>query len=97
MSYKHLSSEERYYIEVERGNEVKKRLKRRNSIELIIGHMKSHGKLRRSYLKGIHGDKDNAILCGCGQNLCKLLNYLRQHPGVVFFLCKKMTFLAGKI
>ncbi|MCD6217966.1 hypothetical protein J7L05_08925 [bacterium] len=35
--------------------------------------MKNDGHLDRNYLKGIEGDKINAVLCGCGQNMRKLL------------------------
>ena len=54
----------------------KKLLKRRQAIEPIIGHMKADGKLGRNYLKGHLGDKLNAILCGIGQNIRLLLNFL---------------------
>ncbi len=53
-----------------------RRLKRRNSIEPIIGHMKQDGKLNRCYLKGRTGDAINVILCGAGQNIRKLLRWL---------------------
>ena len=53
-----------------------RRLKRRNSIEPIIGHMKQDGKLSRCYLKGRAGDAVNVILCGAGQNIRKLLKWL---------------------
>ena len=36
---------------------VNKRLKRRNAIEPVIGHMKSHGRLARNLLKGTHGEE----------------------------------------
>lgn len=49
---------------------------RRNSVEPIIGHLKSDGKLRRCFLKGVLGDAINVILSACGQNLRKLLKWL---------------------
>jgi IS5 family transposase len=55
---------------------IKKRLKRRNAIEPVIGHMKSDGHLDRNFLKGALGDAVNALLCGCGHNLRKILNHL---------------------
>ncbi len=55
---------------------LKKRLKRRSSIEPHIGHMKSEGKLGKNYLKGIRGDKVNSVLCGIGHNMRLLLSYL---------------------
>jgi IS5 family transposase len=57
---------------------VKKWFKRRNAVEPIIGHLKSDSRMDRNYLKGVEGDRINAILCGCGFNMRKLL--------VVFFL-----------
>ena len=52
---------------------LKKALKRRSAIEPHIGHMKSDGKLSVNYLKGILGDKLNAILCAIGHNLRLIL------------------------
>jgi len=52
---------------------IKKRLKRRSAIEPHIGHMKSEGKLRRNFLKGILGDALNALLCAVGHNLRMIL------------------------
>jgi IS5 family transposase len=51
-------------------------LKRRNSVEPIIGHLKADGRMRRCYLKGVQGDALNVLLCACGQNLRKLLKWL---------------------
>lgn len=48
---------------------------RRSSVEPVIGHMKSDGKLDRCFLKGLLGDAINVVLCGCGQNLRKLLRW----------------------
>ena len=56
---------------------LKKALKRRQSIEPHIGHMKSDGKLGRNYLKGKEGDRNNAILVGIGHNLRIILRKLR--------------------
>jgi IS5 family transposase len=57
---------------------VKKWFKRRNAVEPIIGHLKSDNRMNRNFLKGVEGDRINAILCGCGFNMRKLL--------AVFFL-----------
>lgn len=51
-------------------------IKRRSAIEPVIGHAKTDGWLGRNYLKGTHGDHINAILCGCGYNIRKLLRKL---------------------
>jgi len=48
-------------------------LKRRSAIEPVIGHMKNDGRLGRNYLHGQEGDRINAILCGAGHNIRKLL------------------------
>jgi IS5 family transposase len=52
---------------------LRKWLKRRSAIEPVIGHMKNDGRLGRNYLHGKEGDKMNAILCGAGHNMRKLL------------------------
>ena len=51
----------------------KKRMKRRNAIEPIIGHLKSDHRLSRNFLRGIMGDVRNVILAACGFNMRKLL------------------------
>jgi transposase, IS5 family len=53
-----------------------KKLKRRNAIEPVIGHLKSDGRLSRNFLKGTEGDAINAILSGAGHNLRKILRQL---------------------
>jgi transposase, IS5 family len=55
---------------------LRKLLKRRSSIEPVIGHAKSECRLGRNVLKGREGDKMNAILAGCGYNLRRLLRHL---------------------
>lgn len=68
---------------------------RRNSVEPIIGHLKSDGKLRRCFLKGIQGDAMNVVLSACGQNLRKLLKWLYCAPYFGLFLRRlwlKITF-----
>ena len=59
---------------------TRKWLKRRAAIEPEIGHMKNQGCLGKNYLRGTLGDKLNAILCGCGHNIRKMLNFLRARP-----------------
>jgi len=53
-----------------------KRIKRRSSIEPIIGHLKEDGRLKRNFLKGVKGDRLNLMLAACGQNMRKLLKAL---------------------
>jgi len=57
---------------------IKRKLKRRNAIEPVIGHLKADGRLARNVLKGTLGDAINALLCGAGHNLRKILNQLRR-------------------
>ena len=56
---------------------LKKALKRRSAIEPVISHIKSDGLLERSFLKGMDGNKYNAILCGAGHNFRLILKKLR--------------------
>ena len=55
-------------------------IKRRAAIEPIFGHLKTDNRMGRNYLKGQEDDQINALLCGCGFNLRKLL--------AIFFLSK---------
>lgn len=52
---------------------VKKALKRRQSIEPVIGHVKQDHGMNRNYLKGAIGDAIHAVLCSCGYNIKWLL------------------------
>ena len=56
---------------------LKKKLKRRNAIEPIIGHLKRDYGMDRNYLKGRIGDEINALMASCAYNLKKILNHLR--------------------
>jgi IS5 family transposase len=60
--------------------------KRRAAIEPVFGHLKSDNRMSKNYLKGIEGDQINALLCGCGYNLRKLL-------AVFLCLVRKLLFL----
>ena len=53
---------------------LKKMLKRRSVIEPMIGHMKNDGKLGKNYLKGVIGDKINAVLSAVAHNTRLILN-----------------------
>lgn len=55
------------------GPALRKRKKRRSAVEPKIGHMKSDNRMNRNYLKGVEGDRTNAILAGIGANIRKLL------------------------
>lgn len=56
---------------------IHRKLKRRNAVEPVIGHLKSDGRLARNFLKGMEGDAMNALLCGAGHNMRKILKKLR--------------------
>ena len=58
---------------------------RRNSIELIIGHLESDGLMFRNFLRGFTDDKAHALLCGVYLNLRKVLRKLRE----LLWACKK--------
>jgi IS5 family transposase len=55
------------------GYTLKRHLRRRAAVEPEIGHMKNEGLLGRNFLKGMKGDALNAVLCGVGHNLRKIL------------------------
>jgi IS5 family transposase len=52
---------------------VRRWYSRRSMIEPVIGHCKADNRLDRNYLKGVEGDRVNAILSACGFNIRKLL------------------------
>jgi transposase, IS5 family len=56
---------------------IGRKIKRRNAVEPVIGHLKSDGRLARNFLKGAQGDAINALLCGAGYNMRKILRKLR--------------------
>ncbi len=60
---------------------IKKELKRRSAIEAVIGHEKTEGRLGWNQLRGLLGDKVNALMAAIGYNLrliLKVLSFLRQ-------------------
>jgi IS5 family transposase len=63
------------YLSGQRGlsKAEKTRLRRRNAIEPLIGHMKMDHRLCRNYLLGVMGDIQNAMFSACGFNIRKLL------------------------
>jgi IS5 family transposase len=64
---------------------IKKELKRRSVVGPIIGHLKSDHALVRNFLKGIDGDKINALLVGIGYNFRLLLRWLRFFVSILWF------------
>ena len=57
---------------------IKREINRRQAIEPYIGHIKSECKLGLSRLKGIVGDKVNAISSAAAYNLKLIINHLRE-------------------
>jgi hypothetical protein len=53
---------------------ILRKAKRRNAVEPVIGRMKSDGRMARNSLKDADGDAINALLCGAGHNLRKILS-----------------------
>jgi len=51
-------------------------VKRRVAVEPVIGHLKADHRMDRNHLKGMAGDRMNALLAGCGFNVRKLLREL---------------------
>jgi IS5 family transposase len=70
---------------------VKKALKRRQSIEPVIGHVKQDHGMNRNYLKGAMGDALHAVLCSCGYNIKWLLRRIgaKGLRGLFFSLLKE--------
>lgn len=53
-------------------------LKRRQSIEPIIGHLKADNRMDICHLKGATGDALHTLLCACGFNIRWLLNRIHR-------------------
>ncbi|TYO98406.1 hypothetical protein EDC39_1065 [Geothermobacter ehrlichii] len=67
--------------------------KRRSAIEPVIGHIKQDKRMGRNYLKGIDGDKMNAILAGCGLTCESSCGYsfgffLKSYVGSDYLSCR---------
>ncbi len=56
--------------------------------EPVVGHLKSDHRMSRNFLKGVQGDKINAILAGAAFNFKKALNEIK----VFVFFCFKFWF-----
>lgn len=68
----------------------RKRLKRRQSIEPIIGHLKADHGMRRNWLKGALGDALHVVLCAAGFNLRWLMR------AIALFLCHFLAYPSVK-
>ncbi len=56
--------------------QIRRELKRRSTVEPVIGHLKSDHRMDRNYLAGRAGDAANAVLASVGYNFRLLLNWL---------------------
>lgn len=54
----------------------RRRLKRRQAVEPIIGHLKNEHRMRRNHLKGQLGDALNVVLAAAGYNLRWLMRWI---------------------
>lgn len=70
---------------------LRKWLRRRCAIEPIIGHLKSDNRMDRNYLKGAIGDTINALLCGCGANIRKLIAAFFLSVEFIAEICEKLA------
>ena len=72
-------------------------MKRRAAIDPGIGHLKQEHRMDRNRLKGVAGDRINAILSAAGMNFAKLLSWQADLLRLIFawlFDCKR-GFLAA--
>jgi IS5 family transposase len=60
-------------------------MKRRAAIEPGIGHLKREHRMDRNRLKGVEGDRLNAILCAVGMNFHKLLRLAADFLRRIFY------------
>jgi IS5 family transposase len=67
-------------------DEERRLLKRRQAIELIIGHLKTDHRMDRCHLKGAEGDALHAVLCAAGYNIRWLLRMIVK-KGLGLLLC----------
>lgn len=58
-------------------------MKRRSAVEPSIGHLKQEHRMDRNRLKGVIGDRINAVLSAAGMNFRKLMKFIRE---VLLFL-----------
>jgi transposase, IS5 family len=50
-------------------------MRRRGTVEPVIGHLKDDHRMRRNHLKGRDGDRINAVLAAAGYNFNLLLRW----------------------
>ena len=69
---------------------LRKWLRRRSAIGPIIGHLKSDNRMDRNYLRGALCDTINALLCGSGANIRKLIAAFFLSPEISVSLFSKI-------
>ena len=57
---------------------IRREMKRRATIEPVIGHIKAEHRMDRNHLKGYAGDRTNAILAAVGYNFRPLIRWLAE-------------------
>ncbi|MCI0600386.1 MAG: IS5/IS1182 family transposase, partial [Beijerinckiaceae bacterium] len=57
--------------------------------EPVIGHLKADGHLGRNFLRGRHGDRNNAVLSAIGHNLRLVLRWIRLLLGLILAIIGK--------
>jgi len=75
--------------------EIKRQLKRRASIEPVIGHTKSEHRMDRNYLAHRHGDAANAVLAAAGYNFRRLIRWLDDFLRAWLRACAAATSLSS--
>ena len=60
------------------GAQERKRLKRRQDIDPIIGHLKADHRMDRWRIHGEMGDRPHAVLCAAGYNIGWLLRMIAE-------------------
>jgi IS5 family transposase len=79
----------------------RRRLKRRQAIEPIIGHLKAEHRMDRCHLKGEIGDRLHAVLCAAGYNI-RWLRRCCAKKGIAFLrrlflrLCATLTWAVAQ-
>ena len=64
-------------------------MKRRGTVEPVIGHIANEHRMDKNYLAAKAGDTFNAVLAAAGYNFRLPLNWLK------LFLCLMMTAMVG--
>jgi len=64
--------------------------RRRSAVEPVISHAKHDNRMIRNFLRGVDGDKTNAILAAAGFNMRKLMGAVRR-----LFLCLLFFFIVS--